>query len=110
MSVNSISGVPEELKRTRVVRIYKPARNAMQSGTNNINHWNLEFDTQERWENPLMGWASRYSIVVPFHCYLTYMYDVSSWQGVMVGKVILSGKVWCCPQIFCCIFMWQSLC
>lgn len=42
-----------------MARIFMPARNAMQSGTHNINHWQLEFDTQERWENPLMGWASR---------------------------------------------------
>lgn len=57
--VSDLSGVPsEQLKR--VARIYMPARNAMQSGTNATHTWNLEFETQERWENPLMGWASRY--------------------------------------------------
>lgn len=30
----------------------------MQSGTNNINRWQIDFDTRERWENPLMGWTS----------------------------------------------------
>lgn len=30
----------------------------MQSGTNNIHHWEMEFDTRQRWENPLMGWTS----------------------------------------------------
>ena len=30
----------------------------MQSGTNNLNSWRMEFDNRERWENPLMGWAS----------------------------------------------------
>ena len=56
--VSDLSGVPsEQLKR--VARIYMPARNAMQSGTNATHTWNLEFETQERWENPLMGWASR---------------------------------------------------
>lgn len=30
----------------------------MQSGTNNLNCWRIEFDNRERWENPLMGWAS----------------------------------------------------
>lgn len=35
-----------------------PAKNAMQSGTDNIGQWEMEFDTRERWENPLMGWAS----------------------------------------------------
>ena len=57
--MSSLSGVPEEQLETRVARIFVPARNAMQSGTDNIQHWELQFDTQERWENPLMGWASR---------------------------------------------------
>ena len=56
--VSSLSGVPEEQLK-RVARISMPSRNVMQSGTDNINHWQLEFDTQERWENPLMGWTSR---------------------------------------------------
>lgn len=30
----------------------------MQSGTSNIGHWQTEFDTKDRWENPLMGWTS----------------------------------------------------
>ena len=30
----------------------------MQSGTNNTHNWKLEFETRERWENPLMGWSS----------------------------------------------------
>ena len=56
--VGIVSGVPEEHIKTRRVRIYQPAKNAMQSGTNNINFWQMEFDTRERWENPLMGWTS----------------------------------------------------
>lgn len=56
--VGITSGVPEEHIKTRTVRIYKPAKNAMQSGTNNINFWQISFDTRERWENPLMGWCS----------------------------------------------------
>ena len=56
--MSDLSGVPsEQLKR--VARIFMPARNAMQSGTNATHQWNLEFETEERWENPLMGWASR---------------------------------------------------
>ena len=35
-----------------------PARHAMQSGSHNTRTWRLEFENQERWENPLMGWAS----------------------------------------------------
>ncbi|XP_071547171.1 NADH dehydrogenase [ubiquinone] iron-sulfur protein 4, mitochondrial-like [Panulirus ornatus] len=53
-----ISGVPEEHIKTRRVLIKMPTKNAMQSGTNNIHRWRITFDQRERWENPLMGWAS----------------------------------------------------
>ncbi|XP_058799813.1 NADH dehydrogenase [ubiquinone] iron-sulfur protein 4, mitochondrial [Phymastichus coffea] len=56
--VGIVSGVPEEHIKTRTVYIYQPAKNAMQSGTNNINFWQISFDTRERWENRLMGWCS----------------------------------------------------
>uniref|UniRef100_A0A4Y7NK09 NADH dehydrogenase [ubiquinone] iron-sulfur protein 4, mitochondrial n=1 Tax=Megafenestra aurita TaxID=2291010 RepID=A0A4Y7NK09_9CRUS len=52
------TGVPEEHIKTRLVRIWKPVKHAMQSGTNNTHKWKMEFDTRERWENPLMGWTS----------------------------------------------------
>ncbi|KAG6458488.1 NADH dehydrogenase [ubiquinone] iron-sulfur protein 4, mitochondrial [Manduca sexta] len=58
VDLSPITGVPEEHVKTRRVRIYQPAKNAMQSGTNNIHHWEMEFDTRQRWENPLMGWTS----------------------------------------------------
>ncbi|CAM1298949.1 NDUFS4 (predicted) [Pycnogonum litorale] len=58
MDITSISGIPEEHIETRRVRIYVPSKNAMQSGTNNTHLWKLEFETRDRWENPLMGWAS----------------------------------------------------
>lgn len=57
--IGVLSGVPEEHIKGRTVRIYEPAKNAMQSGTNNIGYWQMDFDTRERWENPLMGWTSR---------------------------------------------------
>merc|ERR1711983_105321 len=56
--VTITSGMPDEERVTRVVRIYKPAKNAMQSGTAGIKRWKIEFDNQQRWENKLMGWAS----------------------------------------------------
>jgi NADH dehydrogenase (ubiquinone) Fe-S protein 4 len=56
--VSMLSGVPEEQLRSRKVRIYVPAKNAMQSGTHRTHKWRIEFDTRERWENPLMGWTS----------------------------------------------------
>lgn len=53
-----VSGVPEEHVKERYVRIYRPAKNAMQSGTAGVRRWKIEFDTRQRWENNLMGWAS----------------------------------------------------
>jgi NADH dehydrogenase (ubiquinone) Fe-S protein 4 len=47
--------------RHRQVRIYKPTRNTMQSGSGKSNRWRIDFDILQgggRWENPLMGWAS----------------------------------------------------
>lgn len=39
-------------------RIFKPAKNAMQSGRANVTHWVLEFEQQERREvDPLVGWV-----------------------------------------------------
>ncbi|KAI9336029.1 ETC complex I subunit conserved region-domain-containing protein, partial [Zopfochytrium polystomum] len=40
-----ISGVPPEVSRRS-------------SGSARTNHWKIDFDTQPRWENKLMGWAS----------------------------------------------------
>nr|CAG4646574.1 EOG090X0DNW [Macrothrix elegans] len=58
VDIASVTGIPEEHIKTRFVRIWKPVKHAMQSGTNNTHKWKLEFDARERWENPLMGWAS----------------------------------------------------
>merc|ERR1712179_816298 len=41
VNVAPITGIPEEHIHTRSVRI-----------------WKMEFETRERWENPLMGWSS----------------------------------------------------
>jgi hypothetical protein len=39
-------------------RIYKPARNAMQSGRANTKEWVLEFEPRDAQRaDPLMGWA-----------------------------------------------------
>lgn len=56
--VGLVSGIPEEHIYTRRARIFKPAKNSMQSGTNNTHQWCIEFESRERWENPLMGWTS----------------------------------------------------
>ena len=42
-----------------VARIYKPSRNAMQSGHARSQHWVLEFEPETaRGIEPLMGWTS----------------------------------------------------
>lgn len=42
----------------RQVRISKPSKNVMQSGTAYTNCWKIEFNSKERWEYWLMGWTS----------------------------------------------------
>jgi len=53
-----ITGVPQEHTASRRVKIFQPAKSAMQSGTENTHGWKMEFETRERWENQLMGWSS----------------------------------------------------
>jgi len=41
------------------VRIYRPAKNAMQSGRSNVKHWIVEFEPSAGARpDPLMGWSS----------------------------------------------------
>mgnify|MGYP001200223419 FL=1 len=40
------------------VKIYKPTKTAMQSGTSKYNKWIIEFITNQPGINPLMGWES----------------------------------------------------
>lgn len=56
--LSTFSGVPEEHVTNRRARIYQPTKNAMQSGTYNTHKWKLDYESRERWENPLMGWTS----------------------------------------------------
>ncbi|XP_077570676.1 NADH dehydrogenase [ubiquinone] iron-sulfur protein 4, mitochondrial [Stigmatopora nigra] len=58
LDISAVTGVPEEHVKTRKVHIFVPAKTAMQSGVNSTKKWKMDFDTRERWENPLMGWAS----------------------------------------------------
>merc|ERR1712156_1069877 len=58
VDLTQISGVPEQHIKERNVRIFRPAKNAMQSGTHGIKRWKIEFEARQRWENNLMGWAS----------------------------------------------------
>lgn len=51
---------PEQMEwlDERLVRISRPSKNVMQSGTAYTNTWKIEFDSKERWEYWLMGWTS----------------------------------------------------
>ena len=41
-----------------LARIYRPSKNAMQSGKANTTQWVLEFEpASARWSDPLMGWT-----------------------------------------------------
>ena len=40
------------------IKIYKPAKTAMQSGRGKLKKWVLEFETKDPSINPLMGWQS----------------------------------------------------
>lgn len=42
----------------RLVRITKPSKNVMQSGTAYTHNWKIEFNSEKRWEDWLMGWTS----------------------------------------------------
>jgi hypothetical protein len=57
--ITPLSGVPVEYQTDNVARIYVPTKNSMQSGTFGTKKWKIEFNTSERWQNPLMGWGSR---------------------------------------------------
>jgi len=64
--VSVISFTPKEQLESRTVRIFSPAKNAMQSGTFGTHKWQIQFDTRDRWENPMMGWTSTYVCVFLF--------------------------------------------
>lgn len=51
---------PEQMEwlDTRLVRISRPTKNVMQSGTAYTNTWKIEFNSEKRTEYWLMGWAS----------------------------------------------------
>ena len=58
--VSIISFTPKEQLESRTVRIFSPVKSAMQSGTFGTHKWQIQFDTRDRWENPMMGWTATY--------------------------------------------------
>lgn len=75
IAADVVSGAPEDLHR-RPVRIYRPAKSAMQSGLHGNLHWRIDWDVKaedNRWEHPVMFWAARFVFielinVVPIIC------------------------------------------
>ncbi|KAK9814190.1 hypothetical protein WJX72_001977 [[Myrmecia] bisecta] len=62
--VGVCSGAPQNIYKRKVL-IYAPARTACQQGQSKTTEpqgkgpgWKIEFDTQEKWINPLIGWTS----------------------------------------------------
>ncbi|VDK60168.1 unnamed protein product, partial [Cylicostephanus goldi] len=53
-----IGGRPPEHTEERTVIIYRAARESTQAAWNNTKTWHIEVDNRQRWENPLIGWAS----------------------------------------------------
>ncbi|GME94301.1 unnamed protein product [[Candida] boidinii] len=54
-----VSGAPKELTLNRVVRIYKEAKYATQSGERNTDFWRIDWDVLtkgNRWENDMIGY------------------------------------------------------
>nr|XP_042904793.1 NADH dehydrogenase [ubiquinone] iron-sulfur protein 4, mitochondrial-like [Parasteatoda tepidariorum] len=58
VDISPITAVPDEHIKSRLVYIFKPARNPMQSGTFGTQKWKIVFEIRMVWENPLIGWAS----------------------------------------------------
>jgi NADH dehydrogenase (ubiquinone) Fe-S protein 4 len=51
-------GVPQDISSQRRVVIFKPTRSVMQAGKSQTKHWQLKFNTTNKWQNPLIGWTS----------------------------------------------------
>jgi len=61
-NVNTIyarTGLDPSLFKGRKVVIYKPPTSPTQNGKHTgSSQWKLQFDMQQKWSNPLMGWTS----------------------------------------------------
>uniref|UniRef100_A0A6L2NCJ8 NADH dehydrogenase [ubiquinone] iron-sulfur protein 4, mitochondrial n=1 Tax=Tanacetum cinerariifolium TaxID=118510 RepID=A0A6L2NCJ8_TANCI len=55
--VGIIAGIPKQHLRRKVL-IYSPARTASQQGSGKVGRWKINFLSNQKWENPLMGWTS----------------------------------------------------
>uniref|UniRef100_A0A1B6GVE2 NADH dehydrogenase [ubiquinone] iron-sulfur protein 4, mitochondrial n=1 Tax=Cuerna arida TaxID=1464854 RepID=A0A1B6GVE2_9HEMI len=62
-----LGDLPEEYRKRRVARIYQRSKNVMQQGIHNTKDWIMDFGTEQRWENPTMGWCSSGDSLSNFH-------------------------------------------
>ncbi|XP_024516102.1 NADH dehydrogenase [ubiquinone] iron-sulfur protein 4, mitochondrial [Selaginella moellendorffii] len=55
--VGKTCGIPKEHMHRKVV-IYSPARSASQQGRTTMGKWKFNFESTEKYQDPLMGWTS----------------------------------------------------
>lgn len=72
--LSPINGIPGEQLKGRRVRVYIPAKHSPQSGEYGGRTWKIQFDTQRRWDNPLMGWTSTLAIMIYYQHNYIYIY------------------------------------
>ena len=94
----------------RYVVIFKPSRCTAQSGTEATHKWRIEFETQQRWENPVMGWASSgdplSNLVMEFYCKeaaISYAVENGFKYKVKEPAVILPKK-----KLYAANFSWDK--
>lgn len=52
------TGLDPSIFKGRKAVIYKPPKTPTQNGKHNGQDWKIQFDMQQKWSNPLMGWTS----------------------------------------------------
>ena len=60
------------------VRIFKPAKTAMQSGSGNTNEWLLEAEPSPKQVDPLMGWTSSSDTMIQVKLYFVTLEDAKA--------------------------------
>jgi hypothetical protein len=64
----------------------------MQSGTHNTKKWKIEWDTKERWENALMGWASSL-VLISIKEIFVINYEIFSFLDLILIHHLMSTLV-----------------
>merc|ERR1712037_29928 len=95
-AAKAVSGVGDETEG-RLVTISQTTRNVVQSADKNAQYWQIEFDTQERWENPTMGWGSTADPLSNTHGWMHFKtkeaaIDFAHRQGWEIDQVVEPRK------------------